>query len=49
MDAGLIKAAQAAKGFMPDDEGLALHETAAAYASLGPIPEFGTYCGKSTI
>jgi MMP 1-O-methyltransferase len=49
VDAGLIKAAQAAKGFMPDDEGLALHETAAAYAGLGPIAEIGTYCGKSTI
>ena len=49
MDAGLIKAAQSAKGFMPDDEGLALHETAAAYAWLGPIVEIGTYCGKSTI
>jgi predicted O-methyltransferase YrrM len=34
VDAGLIKAAQSAKGFMPDDEGLALHETAAGYARL---------------
>ncbi|HEY2579178.1 MAG TPA: class I SAM-dependent methyltransferase [Streptosporangiaceae bacterium] len=34
---------------MPDDEGLALHETAAAYARLGPVVEIGTYCGKSTI
>ena len=49
MDAGLIKAAQSAKGFMPDDEGLALHETAAGYARLGPVVEIGTYCGKSTI
>jgi predicted O-methyltransferase YrrM len=49
VDAGLIKAAQSAKGFMPGDEGLALHETAAAYAPLGPIVEIGTYCGKSTI
>jgi predicted O-methyltransferase YrrM len=49
VDAGLIKAARSAKGFMPDDEGLALHETAAAYARLGPIVEIGTYCGKSTI
>jgi len=49
VDAGLIKAAQSAKGFMPDDEGLALHETAAGYARLGPVVEIGTYCGKSTI
>jgi len=34
---------------MPPDEGLALFETAAAYAGTGPIAEIGTYCGKSTI
>jgi len=42
-------AAEAARGFMPADEGLALYETAAAYAGVGPIAEVGTYCGKSTI
>jgi predicted O-methyltransferase YrrM len=42
-------AAEAARGFMPPDEGLALYETAAKYASVGPIAEIGTYCGKSTI
>ena len=30
MDAELLKHARAAKGFMPDDEGLALHEAALA-------------------
>jgi MMP 1-O-methyltransferase len=45
----LIRAAQAARGFMPDSEGLALYETAAAYAARGPVAEIGTYCGKSTI
>ena len=49
MDAELVKAAEAARGFMPAAEGLALHETAARYASVGPILEVGTYCGKSTI
>ena len=49
MDATLARAAEAAKGFMPPDEGLALYETAAAYAPAGPIMEIGTYCGKSTI
>jgi predicted O-methyltransferase YrrM len=34
---------------MPADEGLALYETAARYAGVGPIAEVGTYCGKSTI
>jgi MMP 1-O-methyltransferase len=42
-------AAEAARGFMPPAEGEALFATAAAYASVGPILEVGTYCGKSTI
>jgi MMP 1-O-methyltransferase len=45
----LRQAAEAAKGFMPPAEGLALYQTAAAYGPLGPIVEIGTYCGKSTI
>jgi MMP 1-O-methyltransferase len=49
LDAELIKVAEAAKGFMPPDEGLALHRTAAAYAHVGPILEIGSYCGKSTV
>ena len=47
--AELLSAAEAAKGFMPTDEGLALYETALEYAGLGPIVEIGTYCGKSTV
>jgi MMP 1-O-methyltransferase len=42
-------AAEAAKGFMPPEEGLALYRTAGHYAAVGPIGEVGTYCGKSTI
>ena len=45
----LRRAAEAARGFMPPAEGLALYRTAAAYAGLGPVLEVGTYCGKSTI
>ena len=43
--------AKAAKGFMPDDEGWALHEAAldAAATGLGPLLEVGTYCGKSAV
>jgi predicted O-methyltransferase YrrM len=41
--------AESARGFMPPPEGLALYETAMAYAPLGPVAEIGTYCGKSTI
>jgi MMP 1-O-methyltransferase len=42
-------AAEAAKGFMPAAEGIALYRTARDYAGVGPIAEIGTYCGKSTI
>jgi predicted O-methyltransferase YrrM len=45
----LRRAAEAATGFMPPAEGLALFRAAAAYAPAGPIAEIGTYCGKSTI
>lgn len=34
---------------MPPAEGLALYETALAYATAGPILEIGSYCGKSAI
>jgi predicted O-methyltransferase YrrM len=40
--------AQATKGFLPDDEALALHE-AALSAAPGLWLEIGTYCGKSTV
>ena len=49
MDAKLRQAAVAATGFMPAAEGLALCETAEAYASAGPVLEVGSYCGKSAI
>ncbi len=45
----LLAAARAAIGFMPDDEGLALHRAAAAVAGDGPLLEIGAYCGKSGI
>ncbi|MDA2814932.1 class I SAM-dependent methyltransferase [Nocardiopsis sp. RSe5-2] len=49
MPSDLLAAAEAAKGFMPKEEGLALYEAACAYAPLGPVLEVGTYCGKSTV
>ena len=49
MDAELLSAAEAATGFMPIAEGLALFEAAARYARGGPVLEIGSYCGKSTI
>ncbi|MGP3947355.1 class I SAM-dependent methyltransferase [Streptomyces sp. 7N604] len=46
----ILAAFEAAKGFMPVDEGLALHAAATEAARLGlPLLEVGTYCGRSTI
>ncbi|WP_405531652.1 class I SAM-dependent methyltransferase [Streptomyces avidinii] len=45
-----LAAFEAAKGFMPVREGLALYEAATAAGELGlPLLEVGTYCGRSTI
>jgi len=49
MDARLLEVARAAKGFMPDDEGLALHTAGRDAASVGPLLEVGSYCGKSAV
>jgi predicted O-methyltransferase YrrM len=49
--AELLAAARAAKGFMPDDEGLALYGAGieATRIGAGPLLEVGTYCGKSAL
>jgi predicted O-methyltransferase YrrM len=50
MDAELRARAEAARGFMPADEGLALYEAASAVPAGGsPILEIGSYCGKSAV
>ncbi|MCU1462583.1 MAG: class SAM-dependent methyltransferase [Acidimicrobiales bacterium] len=50
MEEALLAVAREAIGFMPDDEGLALHTAAASSnARLGPLLEIGTYCGKSAV
>src|ERR1700677_5299524 len=49
MQADLLRAAEAATGFMPAAEGLALFDAAASYSRRGPVLEIGSYCGKSTI
>ncbi|HEV8207827.1 MAG TPA: class I SAM-dependent methyltransferase [Acidimicrobiia bacterium] len=49
MDVRLLEVARAAKGFMPDDEGLALHAAGRDAASVGPLLEVGSYCGKSAV
>lgn len=49
--ADVMAAFEAAKGFMPVDEGLALYAAAAEVAARLRLPvlEVGTYCGRSTI
>ena len=49
MDAELLAHARKAKGFMPDDEGLALYDAAVVAGARGPLLEIGTYCGKSAV
>lgn len=49
MPGDLLAHARAAKGFMPEDEGLALHRLARERLPLGPALEVGSYCGKSAI
>ena len=44
-----LAVARAAKGFMPDDEGLALYRAAVAGTAVGPLLEIGSYCGKSGV
>jgi MMP 1-O-methyltransferase len=41
--------AEAARGFMPPDEGVALYEAAASVTVEGPLLEVGSYCGKSSV
>lgn len=49
MDAALLAHAMAAKGFLPQDEGCALHSAALRVAANGPLLEVGAYCGKSAV
>jgi MMP 1-O-methyltransferase len=49
VDPTLLDHARGAIGFMPDDEGLALHAAGLEGAAMGPLLEIGTYCGKSAV
>ncbi len=37
------------KGFMPEEEGRALHDAALSVGHLGPVLEIGSYCGLSAL
>ena len=45
----LLDLAAAAKGFMPEDEGLFLHAQALEVGGHDPLLEVGSYCGKSAV
>lgn len=48
--ADLARLAAEVRGFMPEDEGLALHDAALRYLGNGGVAvEIGTYCGKSSL
>ena len=49
MSAAALEIARSAKGFMPDDEGLALHAAGVTAGAAGPLLEIGSYCGKSAV
>ncbi len=49
MDRRSRESAEAARGFMPPDEGLALHDAACDVVVTGPFLEIGSYCGKSAV
>ena len=49
MEDHLRRAARQAIGFMPESEGLALHDAGLRAARLGPLLEIGSYCGHSAI
>lgn len=51
MRADLRAAAEAARGFLPTEEGLALHAAAVGVPAtvVGPFLEIGSYCGRSAV
>ncbi len=49
MDERLREVADAAIGFMPAEEGMALYRAGLSVASVGPLLEIGSYCGKSAV
>jgi MMP 1-O-methyltransferase len=44
-----LEVARQAPGYMPDDEGLALHAAGLEAAAAGPLLEIGSWCGKSAV
>ena len=49
MDSDQLKVAEAVKGFLPQNEALALYNAAVSVEVEGPLLEVGSYCGKSSV
>ena len=49
MDSDQLKVAEAVKGFLPQNEALALYNAAISVEVKGPLLEVGSYCGKSSV
>ena len=49
MDERLRALAARTPGFLPETEGMALHQAARAACALGPLLEIGSYCGLSAL
>jgi MMP 1-O-methyltransferase len=49
VDEAILVLAEAARGFMPSDEGLALYRAACDVPVDGALLEIGSYCGKSAV
>lgn len=49
MEPGIRAVIARTKGFMPEAEGMALHEAALAAGRIGPLLEVGSYCGLSAL
>ena len=49
IDPALMEIALATRGFLPEEEGVALFEAGMRGAAVGPLLEVGSYCGRSTV
>lgn len=49
IDPALVAVALDTKGFLPEEEGLALFDAGMRGAVVGPLLEIGSYCGRSAV
>jgi predicted O-methyltransferase YrrM len=49
LDEKIVKLTRNVKGFLDEEEGRRLYETALSVSKMGPCLEIGSYCGKSAV